>query len=386
MTNKNRPFLEIKDADIYRNNELIFERLNWTIYTDENWIISGDVASGKSALSEVISGKHFARKGKINYSFLQEEVEAGASIYTLKRKRIHRVSFADHQRKFNTQNHYYQQRFNAFDNDGISVEEYLGTYGYDGDNKKHQSLVARTGLGGLLPISRIKLSSGQVRKLLITAAILKQPDLLIIDNPYIGLDKASRSQFNEMLDDLVTETGMKIVLSGHYQELPGCITHRLHLKDFRIIYQGSLHDSDVGAPGRSNDRHEKSLREIKSFYGKITWNTDYKRIFGLSKINVKYDNEYVLKDFDWTIRQGEKWALVGPNGSGKSTILGLFFGDHPQVYSNQVDLFDKSRQENGSIWDIKRKMGFVSPELHFFFGYNFNCFNIALSMMVLSSP
>lgn len=379
MTKVAKPFLKIVDADIYRNNDCLFKNLNWTINQYEHWIITGDNAAGKSALAEILSGKHFARKGKISYPFLMEAVESGASIYTLKRERIYRASFADHQRKFNTQQHYYQQRFNAFDNDGISVEHYLEKFGYNKADKTHQAIIEQTGLHELLALSRIKLSSGQVRKLLICAAIFKQPDLLIIDNPYIGLDAASRVSFNEMLDYLAFEKGMQIVLSGHFQELPSCISHRLHLDAFKIAAKGLLEDVRNNLKDEKSQAPANSLDALQAYYSPSVWSQRFNTIFELKGINVKYEEVYILKDFDWTIKQGEKWALIGPNGSGKSTILGLFFGDHPQVYSNQVHLFDKTRKENGSIWDIKRKMGFVSPELHFFFGYNFNCFNIALS-------
>lgn len=375
MNTTKEPFLEIKKADIYRNNQLLFKELSWTIHKNEHWIISGPTASGKSALSEFLTGKHFARKGQVNYPFLTPAIEQGGSIYTLKRERIFRVSFADQQRKFNTQNHYYQQRFNAFDNDSISVAAYLKQFGFDAENTQHQAIIDQIGLRALLPISRIKLSSGQVRKLLICTAIFKQPDLLIIDNPYIGLDSVSRRNFNKLLDDLVAHKGIQIILSGQYEELPNCISHCLELDALEVVYQGRIREKIVyKKPLNTN----MALQNIQTYYAESV-GASFQTIFQLSKVNVKYGANYVLKDFDWTIKSGEKWALIGPNGSGKSTILSLFFGDHPQVYSNQVLLFDKDRRANGSIWDIKRKIGFVSPELHFFFGYNFNCFNIALS-------
>jgi molybdate transport system ATP-binding protein len=54
---------------------------------------------------------------------------------------------------------------------------------------------------------------------------------------------------------------------------------------------------------------------------------------------------------------------VGPNGSGKSTLLALITGDNLQVYANEVSLFGKRRGAGESIWDIRRQIGLVSPEL-----------------------
>src|SRR5205807_8399212 len=70
---------------------------------------------------------------------------------------------------------------------------------------------------------------------------------------------------------------------------------------------------------------------------------------------------------NWTVRAGERWAVVGPNGSGKTTLLSLLCGDHPQAYSNDVRLFGRRRGTGESIWDVKRNVGLVSPELHLYF-------------------
>jgi molybdate transport system ATP-binding protein len=376
MSVNQAPFLSIEGAQVFRNNVQVFEDLNWAIHEGEHWIVTGANASGKSTLMEFLAGRHFARTGKVHYHFLESAVAEGASIYTLKRQQIYLATFSDHRSKFRLQDHYYQQRFNAFDNEGMTVRTYLAEFGYDESSVAHQQIMTQTGVDALLDLSRIKLSSGQVRKLLIASAIIKAPRLLILDNAYIGLDQSSRAQFNAMIDQLAADHNMQIILSGHFQELPKCITHRVHMDSMKIAWQGP-----VGNFTEQKQEHLNlsSFDALKTYYGNKNWPTTINTIFELNEVNVKYGEKAILNQFSWSVKQGEKWALIGPNGSGKSTILSLIFGDHPQVYANQVTLFDQSRKANGSIWDIKRKMGFVSPELHFFFGYNFTCERIALS-------
>ena len=94
----------------------------------------------------------------------------------------------------------------------------------------------------------------------------------------------------------------------------------------------------------------------------------------MHNINVQYDTIQVLKNINWTIRKGEKWALLGGNGSGKSTLLSLIYGDHPQAYANDITLFDRKRGTGESIWDIKKRIGYVSPELHLYFTENITNF------------
>ena len=72
----------------------------------------------------------------------------------------------------------------------------------------------------------------------------------------------------------------------------------------------------------------------------------------------------MFENLDWTVRRGERWLLEGPNGSGKSTLLALVIGDHPQAYANDVRIFGRRRGTGDSIWDVKKRIGWVSPELH----------------------
>jgi len=121
---------------------------------------------------------------------------------------------------------FYQQRFNAFAADGtLTVWEYLMNAGFDERIEEHVDIIKKTGVFPLLDLERIKLSSGQSRKLLITKAILQKPKILIIDNPYLGLDAPSRTEFNTLLEELVTTEDIQLILAGQYQQLPsiGCI-------------------------------------------------------------------------------------------------------------------------------------------------------------------
>lgn len=95
--------------------------------------------------------------------------------------------------------------------------------------------------------------------------------------------------------------------------------------------------------------------------------SDAPAVLELADVTVRYGTVTALDHVSWTVRQGERWALLGPNGSGKSTLLSLLCGDHPQAYANVVKLFGQRRGTGESIWDVKRRIGLVSPELHLYF-------------------
>lgn len=94
---------------------------------------------------------------------------------------------------------------------------------------------------------------------------------------------------------------------------------------------------------------------------------------------MRYGDSAILRDINWTIRAGESWALLGPNGSGKTTLLSLILGDHPQVYTNDVVVFDRPRGSGESVWEIRRHIGWVSPEQHLHFNAAATCFAVVAS-------
>jgi molybdate transport system ATP-binding protein len=99
----------------------------------------------------------------------------------------------------------------------------------------------------------------------------------------------------------------------------------------------------------------------------------------MRNVRVTYGDSVIFDNINWEIRPGDCWALSGPNGSGKSTLLSLINGDHPQAYANDIVLFDKKRGSGESIWDIKKRIGFMSPELFQYFPYHFTCLQVVES-------
>jgi molybdate transport system ATP-binding protein len=105
----------------------------------------------------------------------------------------------------------------------------------------------------------------------------------------------------------------------------------------------------------------------------------FESVVKMKNVHLSYGKHLIFSGLNWTVNEGEKWLLKGRNGSGKSSLLSMITGDHPQAYANEIYLFGKRRGTGESIWDIKEKTGFISPELHAYFDKNVSCFDAIAS-------
>ena len=143
------------------------------------------------------------------------------------------------------------------------------------------------------------------------------------------------------------------------------ITHVLCLKSGEVFAKGEKEDVLI----RKESNYCTKIKNLKKkrkekliFPQKKKIKRDHDAVIMMKNINVRYGNKVVFENFNWTVRNGDNWKIVGPNGAGKSTLLSLITADNLQVYSNEIHMFGKQRGTGESIWDIKRRIGFVSPE------------------------
>ena len=196
----------------------------------------------------------------------------------------------------------------------------------------------------------ITLSSGELRKFQLTKTLFSNPQLLIMDNPFIGLDAETRDQLRDLLKQLAEERDMEIMLvMSKTDDIPDYVT------DIKYFSE----PEEIPAHVLSKEKREAilSLPYTANDY-------DCQHVIDMKKVTIRYGERTILKDLDWTVKNGERWALSGQNGSGKSTLLSLVCADNPQSYACDITLFDRPRGSGESIWDIKKHIGYVSPEMH----------------------
>jgi len=344
-------FVAISDLNLKHQQKSVLKDLNWTINTGEQYVLSGESGSGKTSIAKIIAGLQSAiGEVKINFndkSQLPAEVLFVESWYQF--KNLEGVA-----------NFYYQQRYTSQQaKDTLTVHAELVSYGKEKglhlDQVEH--ILEALNFSSFASSQLIELSSGEHKKLQLVKALWLKPQLLIIDQPYTGLDAASRNNLNLLLDD-VAENGVQLILISNDTELPTSINRFAEIKDGKI----SVSDSRAILPVLD----EKHLKEIPDFLKESPLYSS-EEIVKMVDVNISYGEKQVLKNINWEVKAGEKWLLQGHNGSGKSTLLSLVNGDHPQSYANELYLFGNRRGSGESIWDIKQHIGLISPEFHWYF-------------------
>ncbi len=350
--------IRLTEARIFQGN---LEPLDLRIRAADHWIVTGGRATGKTLLAETLAGQRRVTAGTLEFPFLR-----GYSSYEERRSALRLVTFMDNSRlaRNPTSVHYYQQRYHAFDASGHpTVRQYLEAGGFLAEEQ--DDLIEAFGIADLLDREKIKLSSGQTRKVLLARELLRRPRVLVIDNPYVGLDAGSRQLLNGLLDALVRQLSITLILCGHVPQGPASITHRLHLSEDGTWWQGRVDGLPVRSPAPGVN--QALLQRIARSWAGVPREAVSEELIRFEAVTIDYGDRPILDRLDWTVRRGEKWVVTGPNGSGKSTLLSLIYADHPLAYANTIFLFGTQRGRGGSIWDIKRRIGFTSPELHTYF-------------------
>ncbi len=375
------PLFSINHATVRYLNNLLFTGLNFTVNKGENWALIGESGSGKSALLQTIAGRFNITGGDVHYHFFDDFLKNAGELdgHLTYHKLVALVEPKHHFKNLsNTSDFYYQQRYNSSDSeDALTVEEYLATIKPVPGRRVYwdfEKVIQLLRLNLLRDEQLIKLSNGETKRLMIAAALLKNPALLLLDSPLTGLDVQTRAAFSGIIDEIIA-SGTTVIMATSPYEIPAGITSVAVLKA-GAISQTMPKNEFKPETFLSGDKDEVDNSLLKSLLNDRAERPVYRHIVKMNNVHIKYGDKVILDGINWKIVPGERWALLGPNGAGKSTLLSLINGDNPQAYANDIVLFDKKRGTGESIWDIKSKIGFVSPELHQYFPTDNSCLQV----------
>ncbi len=231
------------------------------------------------------------------------------------------------------------------------------------------------------------MSTGEIRRTLLARGLISGKKLLVLSDPFAGLDKESRGILLDFFTQAVKKQNPAVILGmERWHEIPDSITHVLEFKDKKISFCGVRSEYEKILAERQEEKSAGAEAARKDFEDELTKTyedtavlqngSDEEKVSSgseanssealvqMNNVNVGWGDHHVLRNLNWTLRKNEHWLIRGPNGSGKTTFLELITGDNGQVYANDVWLFGRKRGTGESIWEIKEKLGIVSYRMH----------------------
>ncbi len=359
----NEMVIRLENISVKKNDNPVLQNITFLDHGTDHWAITGTNGSGKSTFLDLLAGKIFPSGGKL-YKDTNRKIVSVSRDYS-----FHRIVGNAYQ--------YYQQRYNAYDAEvGPTLYEVLqnqvlplGTVDPASvtlpplahSPEKVEETAARFRVGHLLQRKVTSLSNGETRRSLLTYWFLQKPDVILLDNPFSGLDTQSRNELKEILESM---SEVQVFLVADKRDIPANFKQAIRFEQGKIVFQGAV--AELPDEVQPEIAHlSAKLRRIQELHTETL--PDFHTALQLVDIKVNYGAKEVLSHISWEVKKGECWAVLGPNGSGKSTLMSLLTADNPQAYRNDIYLFDRKRGTGESIWDIKKRLGFVSPELHLFF-------------------
>lgn len=337
-----------------------------TLQAGESWAFVGANGSGKSSLARVLAGELNAAKGQLTNSFVRT--------VRLSLEQLQKLVAEEWERN-NT-----DLLSPGEDDTGRTTAEIIQEN--TKDPQRCQQLAALFGITRLLDRRFKYLSTGETRKTLLCQTLMSQPDLLVLDEPFDGLDVDSRANLAQVLAGLHQQNCTLVLVLNRFDDIPDFIDNMGVLAECTLTHVGPrreiLAEALVAQLAHSEQLAGMALPEADDAGSKPALVAGEPLIVLRDGV-VSYNDKPILNHLSWEVKPGEHWQIVGPNGAGKSTLLSLVTGDHPQGYSNDLTLFGRRRGSGETIWDIKQHIGYVSSSLHLDYRVSSSVRNVILS-------
>lgn len=377
----------MNDITLQVGNQAWFSHTSWVMEKHQHWAVVGQTGSGKTTWVKGLCRKLPLVSGQILFYFDAEDPAKGRP-YTLP-KEVAVLSAETHQDFLRPYAEYHQARWQSFEGDEAPTPASLFA-SLSPPPGRLAEIVSWLQIEPILNRKILHLSHGESRKVLIARLWLENPRLLILDDPYTGLDRETRAHLEEAIGAMLRQGEPQVLfVTARPAEIPAGIRNVLWIKDRQVAARGEreavlaqVNAEPASSPGLPRFRKTGAFEGGMARFSRALAQNPLlacPEIIKMRSVSVSYAGIQVLRDVSWTVRPGERWALQGRNGAGKSTLLSLILADNPQAYTNAIDLFGRRRGSGESIWEIKRNIGWVSPELHVYYPKTATCQDVVRS-------
>ena len=375
--------ITIQNCRIENSRNTLVPTINWTMNKGENWLVIGPNGGGKADFLNALAGMpgiKITPNAGDQMSLYSNTFGSSTEIVSLER-----AARIIQEERDNDESDYIEGGVDIGRTARMFIAQALWEdckkgnplppQAYEIDNRPEIEL---TGIKKILDRGLKYLSTGEIRRTLLARALMSGKKLLILSDPFAGLDAQSRKIIFDFIaqgpQDLAQGTQNQALILGmeRWHEIPDTITHVIEFANKEISFCGSREDYEkqLAARESKSEMTEEEAKAFKELFGGALLHVGAEPVEAqtplvqMTNVNVSWSENHVLRDLSWTVNKGEHWLIQGPNGSGKTTLLELITGDNMQVFCNDVKLFGTKRGSGETIWDIKKRLGIVSYRLH----------------------
>ena len=397
--------ISIKNCAVSDSKKTFIKNVNWELKNGEFWLVFGENGGGKAEFLRALCGigpEKFVLNCEDNSEYFNDFLDScDCEIVSLEQ-----VAKLIEEERLNDESEFVDGGVDI----GRTGRFYIAQKIYETENKKllkneplpakmqnleNDEVVKLCGISKILDRGLKYMSTGEIRRTMLAAALLSKKKFLVLSNPFAGLDVESRKILFDFVCGIgsagssLGSTGFRgpivVLCMDRWHEIPESITHVIEFSNKEVSFCGTKQDFLLFKNFEKADDTDNLVDFSKQFaetledssvcvkdddldFGNLQNQSDSKEseeiLFELKNVNVGWDGKLVLKNLSWKLKKGEHWLIQGPNGCGKTTLLELITGDNKQVYCNDVTIFGIKRGSGESIWDIKKHLGIVSYRLH----------------------
>jgi molybdate transport system ATP-binding protein len=234
------PLIRLTRASVYLDEQRVLENLSFEVRPGDCWVVHGHNGSGKTTLLRMLYGDHgVASGGRIE----RAGIVPGVPLQEFKRK----VGIvAPHLQS----DHPQELTVAAVVQSGRHASIGLNDAPAAADRAAAKRSLEFFELSDLASRTLRELSYGQLRRVLFARAWACGPSLLLLDEPFSGVDSPTRLSLMAHVATMVASGTAVLMTTHHRSEWPACITHELQLTGGRAIYCGPVRSSAVGTSSR----------------------------------------------------------------------------------------------------------------------------------------
>lgn len=342
-----------------RAGRQVLSAIDWRIRPGQRWVVVGANGAGKTQLLKIVAGLVWPepRAGsRLRYRWHGETFDSPQGVQQ-------EIAWLGPERQDRYERNGWHHRVEALVGTGLHRTDIPLDPLTRKDRRHVLRLLGRLGIEELAARSFLTLSFGERRMVLFARALAAHPRLLLLDEPFDGLDARRRTQLLRWLERSGRASLPWALATHRLDEVPRSATHLLVLERGRVHYRGRLRRGLLER-WLSADRPAEPERNLRRNAANASGATARRAVplASFVRASVWLDGRPVLQGLDFAIRSGECWIVHGGNGTGKTTLLRTLYGDHGVAHGGSI--VRRGVVPGVPLVHFQRRTGLVAPHLH----------------------